>query len=88
MARVNTPEAAARLARTIVSDIALYNKEKVADGIKNDSLFDLLAKELKEGLDLYKSKVSPEIDGNNTYYNLAIVDILVKRCGEIDSDIW
>ena len=35
MARlVNNPELAFRLARAIVSDIALYNQDKVQEGIK------------------------------------------------------
>jgi len=48
MAFITSPEAAARLARTILSDIALYNKEKVKGGLKNDNLFEVLEKELKE----------------------------------------
>ncbi len=33
---VDNPNLAFRLARAIVSDIALYNQEKVRDGIRND----------------------------------------------------
>lgn len=88
MALVDNPEAAARLARTIISDIALYNREKVQDGIKNDNIFDLLAKELKEGLDLYRQRLSPGVDDRNRLYDIAIVDILIKRNGNIESDIW
>ncbi len=88
MALITSPEAAARLARTILSDIALYNKEKVKEGIKNDSLFEALEKELKEGLDLYNSRVAPELLKKTHFYNKAIVDILVKRSGDIESDIW
>ena len=33
MKNISKPSAAQRLARTIASDILLYNKEKVADGI-------------------------------------------------------
>lgn len=88
MALVNNPEAAARLARTIISDIALYNREKVQAGIKNDNIFDLLAKELKEGLDLYRQRLSAGVDDKNRFYDIAIVDILIKRNGNIESDIW
>ena len=49
MARlVENPDLAFRLARAIVSDIALYNQEKVKEGIKNDNIFDLLADELRK----------------------------------------
>lgn len=44
MALINTPDAAMRLARTIISDIVLYNKEKVKEGIKNDNIFELIEK--------------------------------------------
>ncbi|HBG47057.1 MAG TPA: hypothetical protein DDW94_08720 [Deltaproteobacteria bacterium] len=85
---IQSRDAAARLARTIVSDIAIYNREKVLEGIKNDNIFELLEKELGEGLDLYRSRVAPGIDKKNSLYNKAIVDILIKRSGNIESDIW
>ncbi len=88
MAFITSPEAAARLARTILSDIAIYNKEKIKEGIKSDNLFEVLEKELKEGLDLYNSKVDPELLKKTYFYNKAIVDILIKRSGDIESDIW
>lgn len=88
MALITTPEIAVRLARAIISDIALYNKEKIQEGIRNDNLFELLEKELKEGLDLYLSRVDPELARTTNFYNTAIVDVLVKRCGAIESEIW
>jgi hypothetical protein len=88
MKLISDNSAAARLARTIISDIALYNREKILDGIKHDNIFELLEKELKEGLDLYRSRLAPEMDRTNSYYNRAIVDILIKRNGDIESGIW
>lgn len=88
MVQVNDNDAAARLARTIVSDIAIYNREKVARGIKEDNIFELLENELAEGLDLYRSRLSPDLDTDNKLYNRAIVDVLIKRSGDIESDIW
>lgn len=88
MALISAPDAAYRLARTIISDIALYNKDKIQNGIKNDNIFELLEKELDEGLKLYTSRIDPVVDKKNTFYNKAIVDILIKRHGNIKSDIW
>ena len=88
MAMINDPIAAARLARTIVADIALYNREKIQSGIKNDNIFDLLDKELKEGLALYRSRVDKELEKTNNFYNKAVVDILIKRYGTVESGIW
>lgn len=88
MAQTNTHEAAARLARTIVSDIALYNKPKIEEGLKNDTLFDVLEDEIAQGEELYIGRVDPEIIKTTNYYNRAIVDILIKRNGDIESKIW
>ncbi|HHL39695.1 MAG TPA: hypothetical protein ENJ37_04255 [Deltaproteobacteria bacterium] len=88
MAKITSPEAAKRLARTIISDIAIYNRQKILDGIKNDNLFDLLKEELDEGYELYCERVDQSIVSSSNYYNNAIVDILVKRSGDIESGIW
>ena len=88
MALIDTPEAAARLARAIASDISLYNEEKIIEGIVHDSLFDLLEGEIDEGLTLYNSRVSPGLFDTSNYYYRAIVDILVKSKGHIKSKIW
>ncbi len=88
MALIEDCNAARRLARAIVSDVALYNQEKVREGIKNDNLFEVMAEELEEGREHYKSRVSPEIAEKYNFYDLAIVDVLVKQSGKIESGIW
>ena len=83
---IENPEQARRLARAILSDVAIYNREKVESGIKNDNLFDVLTDELEEGRQHYNSRVSPQIGGH--FFDLAIVDVLIKRAGKIESSIW
>lgn len=83
---IENPEQARRLARAILSDVAIYNREKVEAGIKNDTLFDILNDELEEGRQHYNSRVSTEVSGH--FYDLAIVDVLIKRAGKIESIIW
>lgn len=83
---IDNPEQAKRLARAILSDVAIYNREKVESGIKNDNLFEILTEELEEGRQHYISRVAPTVAGN--FFDLAIVDVLVKRAGKIESDIW
>ena len=51
MRLIKKPDEAKRLARTILSDILLYNQAKVKEGIEKDSLFDILTEELAEGKD-------------------------------------
>lgn len=88
MALIDTPEAAMRLARAIASDISLYNEEKIIQGIVHDNLFDVMHGEIDEGLNLYRSRVSPDLFETSNFYYRAIVDILVKSKGHIKSKIW
>lgn len=83
-----TPESAKRLARAIVSDIVLYNKDKIVQGIENDNLFELLDDEIQRGLEMYEGEVGPEVFSATNYFNEALVDILIKRSGNIKSRIW
>lgn len=86
--QIEDADKARRLARTIVSDIALYNREEIRKGIKNDNVFDLLDVELERGRKLYISRVSPEVQKQKNFYNQAIVDVLIKQYGNTESDIW
>lgn len=89
MARVvDNPQIAFRLARAIVSDVALYNQSKVKEGIENDTIFDLLNEELQEGREHFLTRVSPEIDNRDRLFDRAIVDIMIKQAGKIKSPIW
>ena len=86
--QIEDPDKARRLARTIVSDIALYNREEIRKGIKGDNVFELLATEIERGQKLYNSRVSPEIQKQRNFFNQALVDILIKQYGNTESEIW
>ena len=88
MGVVKDPDVARRIARAVVSDIALYNAKKVEEGVRNDTLFDLLKEEIEEGQGYYLSRVDPEIAKNTNYFNQALVDVLIKPTGRIPSKIW
>jgi len=89
MARVvENPDLAFRLARAIVSDIALYNQDKVAEGIKSDNIFELMDAELNEGREHFYSRVSPNLANRDHLYQRAIVDVMIKQAGKIESQIW
>ncbi len=87
MSLIDNLDQAKRLARAIISDIAIYNREKVERGIKEDSIFELLAEEIEEGRQHFQSRVAPEI-ASGTIYDMALVDVLIKRAGKIESPIW
>lgn len=88
MRSIKTPDQAKRLARTILSDILLYNQAKVKEGIEKDSLFDVLTEELAEGKKYFESMVDEEVRRDTNLFNEAVVDILIKQAGKIKSDIW
>jgi hypothetical protein len=88
MRLVKTPDEARRLARTILSDIVLYNQAKVKEGIEKDTLFDVLTEELAEGKKYYDTMIDEEIRNTTNYFNEAIVDVLIKQGGKIKSEIW
>jgi hypothetical protein len=87
MNMIDNLEQAKRLARAIVSDVAIYNQEKVENGIKNDDIFDTLDEQLEEGRQHFFSRVSPDLNPGQLY-NIAVVDVLIKRAGKIESPIW
>ncbi|PLX73289.1 MAG: hypothetical protein C0615_11125 [Desulfuromonas sp.] len=85
---VDNPALAFRLARAIVSDIALYNPEKVKEGITNDNIFDLLDEELTEGREHFYSRVAPDLPDKDNLFDRAVVDVMIKQAGNIESSIW
>jgi hypothetical protein len=84
---IDDPEQAKRLARAVLSDVAMYNREKVENGIKNDNIFDLLSEELEEGRQHFLSRVSADLNPD-FIFQIAVVDVLIKRAGKIESSIW
>jgi hypothetical protein len=76
------------LARLIVGEIVLYHKDKIAQAIKHDTLFEELAKELDEGRNYYAKNVDPSVGSKADYFDQAVVDILVRGQGSVESKIW
>jgi hypothetical protein len=85
---IKKPDEAKRLARTIISDIVLYNQQKVKEGIEKDSLFEVLTDELAEGKKYYESMVEEDIRQSTNFFNEALVDVLLKQNAKIKSEIW
>ena len=81
-------ERAKRLARLIVSDIIIYNQDKIVEGIKQDTLFDLLKEDIEVGRAYYEKNIDPAVAEQSDYFNHALVDILIRGRGNIPSKIW
>jgi hypothetical protein len=84
---IETEEAARRLARAIASDLSLYNEDKILEGLQADNLYEVLAEEIEEGRELFKSRVTPDLFDRN-YYERAIIDLLIKSKGHIKCKLW
>ena len=87
MSLIENRDQAKRLARAIVSDVAIYNRDKVEQGIRQDNIFDVLNDALAEGREHFRSRVSKELADSNIF-DIAVVDVLIKRAGKIESPIW
>jgi len=85
---VSDPARAERLARAILSDVMLYNPQKVRAGIESDDLFDRLRAELEEARVYYESRVDPQVASKTNAFDRALVDVLVYRSGGVRSRIW
>lgn len=86
--RTDPHERAQRLARIIMGEIVLYHKDKIVEAIKNDTLFEALERELEEGRRYYEKNVDATVYAETDYFDRAVVDILIKGQGSVESDIW
>ena len=89
MASITKPSAAQRLARTIASDILLYNTEKVTEGLKNDDIFERLEQEIAEGHKLFEQRVDAELRDKHNFIDRALVDVLINRAAStVETTLW
>jgi hypothetical protein len=88
MALIDDVTKAARLARAITSDIALYNANKVDKALQDDAFFEAMAPEFDEGRRLYQSRLAPTLDAQSQLFDLAIVDVILINKGHIHCKVW
>ena len=84
---ITDPKRARQLARAIASDLTLYHEAKILEGITNDNLFTVLADEINEGRELFRTRVAADLFAQH-FYEKAIVDVLIKSKGHVKSKIW
>jgi len=78
-------EKAERLARIIVSDIALYNQDRVEEGIRCGTFFELLAGEIEEGERLFRGRISPEVSRQGELLKEAFHAFVDRRRSELEA---
>ena len=74
---------AARLARTIISDIVLYNPELVVRGVKEGTVYQLLAKDIQDGLKHFNSRVPEKIRKERDYFRESMEAMIAKKKQEL-----
>ena len=79
MKKVDRDDQAVNLARSIASDILIYHRETVLEGLRNDDLYQRLSDHLAEGRQLYTDRVSSEIKLQRNHFTRAIVDVLIRK---------
>jgi len=72
-------ERAKRLARTIMSDIYLYNTAKADESIRNNNFYFVFAAEIREGLKLYENRISQEIRAHGDFFREAIENFIANK---------
>ena len=85
---IRDPIRAERLARALVSDLMIYDPDKVRVGIGRDDLFERLADEIARARKHFQERVDPELAGKQNLFDRALVDVLVYRSRNVPSRIW
>lgn len=79
-------EKARKLARIIVSDIALYSSEEVDEGIRNGKFYDTLKDDIKDGIRFFRKRFpSPDVPVE-LYLKEAFEEFRLKRTNELQGN--
>lgn len=76
---------ARRLARIIVTDIALYNQKKVEEGIRNGTFRELFSEEMREGRLLFGRRVPDTVREGTSYLEDAFEEFITRKSLELSA---
>ena len=85
---ITQPSAAMRLARTIASDILLYNRSMVIEGLAADDLFERLAEQIAEGHRHFNERTDEAVRAEHNFLDRALVDVLIHRNADATTPCW
>jgi predicted Zn finger-like uncharacterized protein len=74
---------AKRLARLILSDIIIYNAEKVERGIREGTFFDLLRTEIEDGRNYYESRVPFKVRQRTEFFHETLQHFVEMKRDEL-----
>lgn len=69
---------ARRFARLLVSEIKLYNEQKVVDGRSNHDLYERLREYIDRSREMYDKRVKPEVARKYDYFHHELVNTLAE----------
>lgn len=69
-------EEARRLARLLVTEIKLYNEEKVREGRESNNLYDQLRDDIERSRRIYEERIDDEVREEGDYFQEEVVRIL------------
>lgn len=69
-------EEARRLARLLVTEIKLYNEEKVREGRENNDIYDQLRDDIERSRRIYEERIDDEVRQDADYFQEEVVRIL------------
>ncbi len=80
---INLIDKARRLARTIISDIYLYNRQRVDEAIRNNNFSAVMANELNEGIRHYETRIPEHVRAIENFFTEAVNNFLLKKKEEL-----
>jgi predicted Zn finger-like uncharacterized protein len=72
-----------RLARIIVSDIALYHEARVNEGVRSGTFMELFAAEIREGQDLLAKRIGADVCARENFLENAFAAFIERRQKEL-----
>jgi hypothetical protein len=69
---------ARRFARLLVSEIKLYNEQKVSEGRRNNDLYDRLKEDIDRSRQMYEKRVTPNVAAKFDYFYDELVNTLAE----------
>lgn len=75
---------ARRLARIIVTDIALYNQKKIEEAVRNGTFYELFEEELNDGRLFYERRVAEQVREGTRYLEDAVAELLFQKKSDLN----
>jgi hypothetical protein len=69
---------ARRFARLLVSEVKLYNEQKVSDGRAQNDLYQRLREDIDRSRQMYDKRVKPEVAQRYDYFHYELVNTLAE----------